>query len=91
LTYELEADILSDMRTFTLRDMDRQPRELIKACEREGAIRIQLRDGRAYRLTPESEGTNRPLPDFRARMKSAGIKRLSVKQTRRLFKMIAGE
>ena len=71
--------------------MDRQPRELIDACEREGAVRIRLRNGRSYRLTPETKGTGRPLPDFKARMKAAGMKRLNEKQTERLFKMIAGE
>lgn len=80
------------MRTFTLRDLDRQPGEILDACEREGAVRIKRRDGRAYTLTPAMNGRNgRSLPDFKARMKAAGMKKLSYRSTRLLDKLIAGE
>ena len=80
------------MRTFTLRDLDRQPGEILDACEREGAVRIKRRDGRTYTLTPAMNGRNgRSLPDFKARMKAAGMKKLSYRSTRLLDKLIAGE
>ena len=86
------ADTLSDMKTFTVRDLDRQPGAVLDACEKEGAVLIRRRDGRAYKVSPHiATGKRIALPDFRARMKATGIKPASFKQAKQLDKMIAGE
>ena len=80
------------MKTFTVRDLDRKPSTVLEAGEREGEVEIRTRNGRVFALIPK--GRRRavgPLPDFRARMKALGLKPLSVKQTRELDKLIAGE
>lgn len=42
------SDILSDMKTFTVRDFDRKPATVLDACDRDGAVRIQRRGDRRY-------------------------------------------
>ena len=80
------------MKAFTVRDMDRQPGAVLDASEREGAVCIERRDGRRYTLIPEGRRkSSRPLPDFRARMRAAGVKAWSGKATRLLDKLIAVE
>ena len=92
LTSHANADILSDMKTFTVRDLDRHPGVVLDTCEREGEVEIRRRNGSTFAMVPKGRrGATRPLPDFRARMKAAGMKPLSEKQTRRLDKLIAGE
>jgi hypothetical protein len=62
------------MKTFTVRDLDRKPGEVLDACDAEGAIRIQRRDGRRYTVRPEG-GELQKAPwrkwyaEHRARMK----------------------
>ena len=41
------------MKTFTVRDLDRQPNVVLKACEREGRVRIRTRNGRTFTMQPE--------------------------------------
>ena len=57
----LISDILSDVKTFTVRDMDRKPATVLDACDREGVVRIQRRNGRRYTLRPEA-GTGQKVP-----------------------------
>ena len=92
MTFLSNADILSDMKTFTVRDLDRKPSAVLDASEKEGVVYIERRDGRRYALAPEGRRkSTRPLPDFRARMKAAGMKPLSAEATRLLDNFIAGE
>ena len=48
------ADIMSDMKTFTVRDLDRSPSVVLDACDRDGEARIRRRDGKTYRLLPDT-------------------------------------
>jgi hypothetical protein len=57
LTSGTNADILSDMKTFTVRDLDRSPGAVLDACEREGVVQIRRRNGHTYTLKP-----NQPVP-----------------------------
>src|SRR5437016_3810069 len=50
LTFKPNADILSDMKTFTVRDLDRRPAEVLDACERDGEVKIRRRSGRSFTL-----------------------------------------
>jgi len=84
---------MSDMKTFTVRDLDRSPGVVLEASRADGRARIRERGGRAYIITPEiMEG--KPisgLPDFakRRRLVCDGV--LSVRTVRQLDKALAGE
>jgi hypothetical protein len=80
------------MKTFTVRDLDRKPSAVLDASEKEGVVYIERRDGRRYTIVPEGRRkTSQQLPDFRARMKAAGIKPMSREAARLLDSFIAGE
>ena len=83
---------MSAMKTFTVRELDREPGAILDACDREGVVRIRRRNGRTYTLCPE-KGPNRitALPDFRARIAKIFPKALTREQTRRADKLLAGE
>ncbi len=49
--------MMSDMKTFTVRDLDREPSRVLKACDAEGQVRIRTRSGKAYTLCPEAPPT----------------------------------
>jgi hypothetical protein len=61
--------MMSDMRTFTVRDLDRSPRHVLHACSADGKARIRERNGTSYVITPEAPAhtTITTLPDFSAR------------------------
>ncbi len=67
----MNADIMSDMKPFTVRDLDRRPAEVLDACDAEGEARIRRRDGRTYliRAEPPPGRVMGTLPDFAARRK----------------------
>ena len=69
MTLEVNADMMSDMKTFTVRDLDRRPNQVLEACDSFGEARIRCRDGRSYVIkTEEKEGLSiSALPDFAAR------------------------
>ena len=63
------ADMMSDTKTFTVRELDRTPAVVLAACDRDGEALIRRRDGREYRLVP-ADGPKRAItsvPDFAAR------------------------
>ena len=87
---------MSDMKTFTVRDLDREPALVLDACDREGAVRIQRRDGRRYTVRPEaSPGRRIPwdslVAQHRARVAQIFPKPISKAQARRVDRLIAGE
>src|SRR2546422_10818397 len=53
------ADIMSDMKTFTVRDLDRRPASVLDACDKEGAVRIRRRNGHSYTVRPDQAGSTR--------------------------------
>lgn len=44
---------MSDMKSFTVRDLDRAPAKVLAAADRDGLARVRSRDGRLYVLRPE--------------------------------------
>ena len=88
----MNADKMSAMKTFTVRELDREPAAVLNACDREGAVRIRLRNGRTYTIRPDA-GPDRitAVPDFRARIAKIFPKSLTLEQTRRVDKLLAGE
>jgi hypothetical protein len=90
------SDILSDMKTFTVRDLDRKPATVLDACDREGAVRIQRRNGRRYTVRPD-EGTAQKVPwrkafaEHRARIARIFPEPIPEEQVRVVDRLIAGE
>jgi len=57
---------MSDMRTFTVRDLDRSPSTVLEASRTDGRARIRERGGQSYIIVPETslqKGIS-GLPDF---------------------------
>ena len=88
------SDIKSDMKTFTVREMHRETASVLKACDREGAVRIQHRNGRIYTLKSEPKAERKVMksvPDFRARIGKIFPKTLTAEQTKAFDRLLAGE
>lgn len=84
--------MISDMKTFTVRELDREPAAVLDAADREGLVRVRRRDGRMYLLQPlRASGKIISLPDFAARRKAIFSRPLPASQVRLADKLIAGE
>ena len=84
--------MMSDMKTFTVRELDRSPGVVLEASKTDGRARIRARGGQTYLIIPET-GHEKPitaLPDFqkRRRIFSGVVPAATVHQ---LDKAIAGE
>ena len=90
------SDILSDMKTFTVRDLDRKPATVLDACDCEGAVLIQRRDGRRYTVRPDG-GAAQKVPwrkafaEHRARIARIFPEPIPEEQVRIVDRLIAGE
>jgi hypothetical protein len=86
------SDILSDMKSFTVRDLDREPGVVLDECDREGAVQIRRRNGRTYTIRADA-GPERMtnVPDFRARLEKIFPQVIPASQSRLVDKLIAGE
>ncbi len=83
---------MSDMKTFTVRELDREPGVVLDAADKEGMVCIKRRDGRKYSLTPElSERKVVSLPDFAARRRTIFKKTIPAAQVAMVDRLIAGE
>jgi hypothetical protein len=96
LRFAAVSDILSGMKTFTVRDLDRQPAKVLKVCDQEGAVNIRRRDGRSYRLLAEAAPGRMRLPSDFVRQRLRRTARLfpepiSAAQVQLVDKLIAGE
>lgn len=84
---------MSDVKTFTVRQLDRETAKVMEACDTYGAVRIRRRDGRSYTLEAEhkKDFVFNP-PDIMARLKRQFPKmKISRKQSNFVDKLIAGE
>ena len=80
------------MKTFTVREMDRQPGVVLDAAVADGMVRVRRRDGRSFII--QAESTSRKmgrLPDFAARRRAIFPKPILAAQARAVDKLIAGE
>ena len=86
------ADIMSDMKIFTVRELDREPGAVLDAADKEGVVHVKRRDGRVYSIQPEASA-RRPgaLPDFAARRRAIFPKMIPAAQVRKVDKLIRGE
>ncbi len=93
LTVYSNADIMSDMKIFTVRDLDREPSTVLDAADRDGIVCIKRRDGRTYTVRPEAGGAAKmtSFPDLAARRDAIFANRIPGVHVRRVDKLIAGE
>lgn len=85
--------MMSDMKTFTVRDLDRSPSTVLEASKADGRVRIRERGGQTYIITPESQ-LDKPitvLPDFQKRRRRIFSGVMSASTVQQLDKTIAGE
>ena len=85
--------MMSDMKIFTVRDMDRRPGDVLDACDASGEARIRRRDGRSYVLKTEAPAgtTITALPDFAVRRRKLFRKPLPRAFAHKLDQTLAGE
>ena len=84
------------MKTFTVRQLDRETARVMEACDTYGAVRIKRRDGRTYTLQSDHSKTNgaawdRWWEEREKQVKAIFPDPLTRKQTRAVDRMIAGE
>ncbi len=87
------ADMMSDMKTFTVRDLDRSPSTVLEASKADGRARIRERGGQTYLVIPEAapEKPITGLPDFKKRRRRMFNGVLPVSSVQQLDKAVAGE
>lgn len=87
------ADIMSDMKTFTVRDLDRSPSVVLDASRTDGRARIRERGGQTYIITPEKGPPRRITapPEFSLRRRKLFKGTLAPSFVRRFDKAMAGE
>jgi hypothetical protein len=85
--------MMSDMKTFTVRDLDRRPSAVLEACDAHGEARIRRRDGRTYLLKPDApaRASITSLPDFAARRQRLFRQPLPKVFARKFDQALAGE
>ena len=84
--------MMSDMKIFTVRQLDREPAVVLDAADKDGSVRIKRRDGRLYSLQPVVAPRRiTSLPDFRARLKRIFPKPIPASQVAVVDRLIAGE
>ncbi|PYJ86689.1 MAG: hypothetical protein DME22_04245 [Verrucomicrobia bacterium] len=92
LDFSANADTMSDMKTFTVRELDREPAAVLDAADKDGVVRIKRRDGRLYSLQPVAAPRKiTSLPDFAARRKAIFPRTIPASRVRLADKLIAGE
>ena len=83
---------MSDMKTFTVRQLDRETARVMEACDTDGSVKIRRRDGRSYTLEADHKHVVINPPDIMARLKKQfGEVVISRKQARLADKLLAGE
>jgi hypothetical protein len=85
--------MMSDMKTFTVRDLDRRPNQVLEACDSYGEARIRCRDGRTYVIKTEGKEVSSmsALPDFAARRSALFGKSASRSFAKKFDQAIASE
>lgn len=84
---------MSDLKTFTVRQLDRSPGEVLAASRIDGKARIRARGGQTYIIMPEAAPPRRitSLPNFAARRAALLAQPLSPEFVREFDRALAGE
>jgi hypothetical protein len=92
IDYGNERRQIVGMKTFTVRELDRVPNEVLNASDRDGAAKIRRRNGRTYTIRPDQgPGRIKAVPNFRARLAKLFPKQIPIAQSRAVDKLLAGE
>lgn len=87
---------MSDMKTFTVRQLDRETARVMEACDKYGAVKIRRRDGRTYTMQADPNG-NFSMRDWLAERERkskelfAGVRPMTKKEAREFFKLIRSD
>lgn len=84
------------MKTFSVRDLDRNPGRVLAAADRDGVARVCSRTGRSYAVRPELPPTTTPdWADFAERRRAALARShqavIGQKLAAKIDRLIAGE
>lgn len=90
---------MSDMKTFTVRDLDRCPREVLLASDEGGGAVIRSRTGRSYLIQPLPRADSAAAPaavakwvdSHRKWLAASSPNRIPAAQFRQVDKLVAGE
>lgn len=90
---------MSDMKTFTVRDMDRNPKKILLASEEFGQAIIRSRSGQSYLLTPlpaeggkdGGEAGKKWMREHRQWLDRQGDKMIPSSQVAEVDRLVAGE
>jgi hypothetical protein len=84
---------MSDMKTFTVRDLDRSPSVVLAASRIDGRARVRERGGLTYIIMPEARPIKliKAVPDFAGRRGRLFKGTLSASAVRQLDQAVAGE
>ena len=87
---------MSDMKTFTVRELDRQPAAVLDACDEEGEVRIRRRTGQQYTLRAEDVATRQVawrklVSQHRAHIQKIFPEPIPARQARLVDQLIGGE
>lgn len=90
------SDIVVGVKSFTVRDLDRNPAAVLAAADRDGVARVRSRTGRRYSVRPESGAA--PTVDWaafagrrRAALESRRFPRIDRPAAREIDRLLAGE
>lgn len=87
---------MSDMKTFTARDLNRSPAKVLAAADRDGVARVRSRNGRTYSVKPDVfVAAKVDWPSFvqsrRVALERLGMPRISKREAAVMDRLIAGE
>lgn len=84
------------MKTFSVRDLDRHPGQVLAAADRDGVARVRSRAGRSYAVRPEPPPATTPdWAGFAERRRTAlarsGQTLIGTRLAAKIDRLIAGE
>jgi hypothetical protein len=92
IDFGFERRQIVGVKTFTVRELDRVPNEVLDASDRDGAAKVRRRNGRMYTIRPDKGSDRiREVPNFQARLMKLFPKQIPVNQSRAVDKLLAGE
>ena len=90
------SDMVVGVKTFTVRDLDRNPAAVLAAADRDGVARVRSRAGRRYALRPETVATTSVdwmafADSRRAALGRRNFPRIERAAAREIDRLLAGE
>lgn len=90
------SDMVVGVKTFTVRDLDRNPASVLAAADRDGVACVRSRTGRRYSLRPETNTA--PRVDWaafasrrRAALETRNLPHIDRSSAREIDRLLAGD